>query len=137
VTADAVFDLDNPFRASINLLRVVADAYYKGIYLGQINVPNVNPVIRANGGQKITSYPLPFTIATDPKFLISFLKTAAADQGVDLGILRKSHVLGEVCFSVADYDCRATFRLRSEPGQHRYQHHFTSQHRQRDLHSDR
>lgn len=84
-----MFDLDNPFRASINLLRVVADAYYKGIYLGQINVPNVDPVIRANGGQKITSYPLPFTISTNPQFLINFLATAAADQGVSLGILRE------------------------------------------------
>lgn len=36
--ATATFNLQNPFTASINLLGVVANATYNGLYLGQINV---------------------------------------------------------------------------------------------------
>ncbi|KAM0789126.1 hypothetical protein ACM66B_003180 [Microbotryomycetes sp. NB124-2] len=87
VEAEAQFDLSNPFRVTINLLGVVARAFYKGIYLGQINQPTLDPIITARGFQNITSRKLPFEINLDPKFLIRFLFAVAADNGVDLGIL--------------------------------------------------
>lgn len=59
VTAEATFDLSNPFTASINLLGVVATASYKGTNLGEINVPNLNPQISAGGNDNITSRKLP------------------------------------------------------------------------------
>lgn len=36
--ANAIVTLQNPFTATINLLEVVANATYQGIYLGQVNV---------------------------------------------------------------------------------------------------
>ncbi|KAM0750211.1 hypothetical protein T439DRAFT_247618 [Meredithblackwellia eburnea MCA 4105] len=94
--AEASFDLSNPFTASINLLGVVANATYETFFLGQINQPTLNPVITAGGHQNITSRKLPFTLTTDPKFLIEFLEAAATAQGVDLGILLPefAYVLG-------------------------------------------
>ncbi|KAL8278093.1 hypothetical protein RQP46_009553 [Phenoliferia psychrophenolica] len=92
----ASFHLSNPFTASINLLGVVANATYQSFFLGQINQPTLNPPVSAGGHKNITSRTLPFTLTTDPKFLISFLEAAATAQGVDLGILLPefAYVLG-------------------------------------------
>ena len=57
--ADATFQLANPFTASINLVSVLANATYQGIFLGQIRVQNLNPPIRAPGKTLITSPVLP------------------------------------------------------------------------------
>lgn len=57
--ADATFNLDNPFTASINLIDVIADASYKGVPLGQINVKGLNPPISAPGKTLITSRVVP------------------------------------------------------------------------------
>ncbi|KAJ9479823.1 hypothetical protein PHBOTO_003303 [Pseudozyma hubeiensis] len=85
--AQANFDLRNPFTASINLLKVKADASYQGIFLGEINQDVSNNPIRAPGHTTITSRFLPFNFDLDPKNLIRFVQAAAATQGVDLGPL--------------------------------------------------
>ncbi|SPO24995.1 probable conserved hypothetical Ustilago-specific protein [Ustilago trichophora] len=85
--AQANFDLRNPFTASINLLKVKADASYQGIMLGEINQDLSSNPIRAPGHTTITSRFLPFNFNLDPKNLIRFVQAAAAAQGVDLGPL--------------------------------------------------
>lgn len=85
--------MSNPFRVVINLLGVVAKAFYRGIFLGEINQPTLDPIITARGFQNITSRKLPFDLNLDPKFLIRFLEAVAADNGVDLGILRTSPLI--------------------------------------------
>ncbi|SGY79107.1 BQ5605_C008g05044 [Microbotryum silenes-dioicae] len=87
VSSQATFGLSNPFRVSINLVSVVANASYKGIYLGQINQQPLPTVITAKGFQNLTSYKLPFNLNLDPRFLAKFVEFAAANNGVDLGIL--------------------------------------------------
>jgi hypothetical protein len=58
--AGSTFILDNPFTANINLLSVVANASYEGLFLGQINVPSINPPIFAPG-KTVTNAPnLPY-----------------------------------------------------------------------------
>ena len=85
--ASATFTLRNPFTASINLLQVLADASYQGIFLGRIDENLRNRVITAPGRTTITSYPLPFRFNLDPKNLIRFVSAAAAATGTDLGPL--------------------------------------------------
>lgn len=85
--AQANFDLRNPFTASINLLKVKADASYQGIFLGEINQDLSNNPITAPGHTTITSRFLPFNFDLDPKNLIRFVQAAAATAGVDLGPL--------------------------------------------------
>ncbi len=85
--AQANFDLRNPFTASINLLKVKADASYQGIFLGEINQDLSSNPIRAPGHTTITSRYLPFNFDLDPKNLIRFVQAAAATTGTDLGPL--------------------------------------------------
>ncbi|EST10168.1 Protein of unknown function DUF3712 [Kalmanozyma brasiliensis GHG001] len=85
--AQANFDLRNPFTASINLLKVKADASYQGIFLGEINQDLSSNPISAPGHTTITSRNLPFNFDLDPKNLIRFVQAAAATAGVDLGPL--------------------------------------------------
>ncbi|KAI5474806.1 pre-rrna processing protein [Pseudohyphozyma bogoriensis] len=94
--ADATFMLGNPFTAEINLISVVTNATYNGIFLGQINEQNLNPAISAPGHTTINSPTLPFELNTDPKALIQFVEAAATAQSVDLGILLPefAYVLG-------------------------------------------
>ncbi|GAA6063179.1 hypothetical protein JCM10212_003114 [Sporobolomyces blumeae] len=87
--------LQNPFTASINLLQVLANATYQGIYLGQVN-EKLNPVFSTAGHSTATSQTLDFNLDTDPKNLIRFLEAVASANGVDLGILLPefAYVLG-------------------------------------------
>ena len=85
-TAQASFQLKNPFTASINLLKVNAKASYQGIYLGVID-QSLSPAIRANGHTTITSRTLPLKMDLDPKHLIQFVEKAAANTNTDLGPL--------------------------------------------------
>ncbi|SCV70806.1 BQ2448_3568 [Microbotryum intermedium] len=96
VSAQVTFDLSNPLRVSINLVGVVANASYMGVYLGQINQQPLPKVITADGFQNITSYKLPFNLNLDPRFLAKFVEFAAANNGVDLGILKPAldYVIG-------------------------------------------
>lgn len=70
--AQAKFDLSNPFSASINLINVVANATYKDFFLGQINSQNLDPRIRANGKQNITSRNLPCVLSASHSILDAF-----------------------------------------------------------------
>lgn len=96
--ADANFDLSDPFTASINILSLVATAIYPqgNLNLGQINVPNVNPVISAPGHTQIRSYFLPLNFNLDPRVIIALLEAQASKNGVDLGPLPPlfAYVLG-------------------------------------------
>ena len=85
-TAQATFQLRNPFTASINLVKVKAKALYQGIYLGVID-QNLNPPIRAPGHATITSRTLPLKMDLDPKNLIRFIEKAAANTNTNLGPL--------------------------------------------------
>ena len=83
-TAQATFQLKNPFTASINLVKVKAAAYYQGIYLGVID-QKLKPPIRAPGHTTITSRTLPLKMDLNPKSLIPFVEKAAANTNTDLG----------------------------------------------------
>lgn len=86
--AETKFTLKNPFTASINLLRVGADAKYKGILLGTI--PNIDisaHPLRAEGHSSVTSPALPLKFNLDPVSIIRFLSAAAQDRNVNLGPL--------------------------------------------------
>jgi hypothetical protein len=86
--ADASFTLANPFTASINLLRVGADATYHNSSLGKIdNVDISSNPIHADGHSEVTSQTLPMKFNLNPVDIVNFLKTAAAENGVDLGPL--------------------------------------------------
>ncbi|WFC96532.1 hypothetical protein MBRA1_003193 [Malassezia brasiliensis] len=85
-TAQASFQLRNPFTASINLVKVNAKAYYEGIYLGVID-QTLSPQIHAGGHTTITSRTLPLKMDLDPKHLIQFVEKAAANTNTDLGPL--------------------------------------------------
>ncbi|WFD23341.1 hypothetical protein MEQU1_002030 [Malassezia equina] len=86
-TASATFQLDNPFTASINLLKVNAKAIYDGIYVGKIDQDLSSNPVRAPGHTKIVSRSLPFKMDLDPKNLIQFIEKAAQNTGTDLGPL--------------------------------------------------
>ncbi|WFC96531.1 hypothetical protein MBRA1_003192 [Malassezia brasiliensis] len=85
-TAQASFQLRNPFTASINLVKVNAKASYEGIYLGVID-QSLSPQIHAGGHTTITSRTLPLKMDLDPKHLIQFVEKAAANTNTDLGPL--------------------------------------------------
>ncbi|WFD26547.1 hypothetical protein MNAN1_001530 [Malassezia nana] len=85
--AEATFQLDNPFTASINLIKVNAKALYDGIYLGKIDQDLSKNPIHAPGHTKIVSRSLPFDMDLDPKNLIRFIEKAAQNTGTDLGPL--------------------------------------------------
>ncbi|KAF5351977.1 hypothetical protein D9756_007389 [Leucocoprinus leucothites] len=86
--ATASFSLSNPFTASINLLRLGASASYQGIHLGSIpNTDISSHPIRAEGHSDVTSPGLPFIFNLDPVAIIGLLRTAAAQNHVDLGPL--------------------------------------------------
>ncbi|SHO78091.1 Uncharacterized protein MSYG_2433 [Malassezia sympodialis ATCC 42132] len=86
-TAEATFQLDNPFTASINLIKVNARAIYDGIYIGKIDQDLSKNPVHASGHSKIVSRSLPFSMVLDPKVLIRFIETAARNTGTDLGPL--------------------------------------------------
>lgn len=77
----------NPFTASINLLKVKAEADYDGIHLATINQDLSSNPIRAPGKVTTTSYPLVAAIDIDPKNLINFILLAAKNTGTGLGPL--------------------------------------------------
>lgn len=77
----------NPFTASINLLKVNADASYQGIHLATIDQDLSSNPIHAPGKTTTTSYPLVAAVDIDPKNLINFIFAAAAATGTDLGPL--------------------------------------------------
>ncbi|BGP44010.1 hypothetical protein JCM10449v2_008067 [Rhodotorula kratochvilovae] len=84
--ASAQVTLQNPFTASVNLLQVLTNATFNGIYLGQVN-EKLNPVFSTAGKATATSGNLDFALNTNPKDLIRFLEAVAIQNGVDLGIL--------------------------------------------------
>ena len=86
--AQATFQLDNPFSASINILVLTATATYNGLTLGKINSINVesNP-ISAPGHSNITSPSIPLQFNLDPVTIVSLIADAAQANGVDLGPL--------------------------------------------------
>ncbi|KZV76329.1 hypothetical protein PENSPDRAFT_747787 [Peniophora sp. CONT] len=87
--ATSTFVLDNPFTASINLLKVSAGATYAdSLFLGAIEDVDLssNP-IHAPGHQNTTSSELPFHFNLDPTTIITLLLDGAANNNVDLGPL--------------------------------------------------
>ncbi|GAA5969858.1 hypothetical protein JCM21900_004182 [Sporobolomyces salmonicolor] len=93
--ANAVVTLQNPFTATINLLQVLTNATYNGIYLGQVN-EKLSPAFTTSGHSTASSQNLNFDLDTDPKNLINFLEAVANANGVNLGILLPefAYVLG-------------------------------------------
>lgn len=80
------FVLANPFTASINLLRVDADATYEGLNLATIdNVDLSSNPIHAPGHQNVTSQEIPLSFNLDPVTIITLLATLAKENNVDLG----------------------------------------------------
>lgn len=86
--ATTSFTLSNPFTASINLLRVKATASFHGIALGSVPDTDMssNP-IHAGGHSDVTSPGLPLKFNLDPVAIISLLRQASAENGVNLGPL--------------------------------------------------
>ncbi|KAL0580357.1 hypothetical protein V5O48_000210 [Marasmius crinis-equi] len=87
--AQTTFSLANPFTASINLLKVKADAIYNNLTLGTIDADVSSNPIHADGHSTITSPTLPLKYNLDPFTIVSFLKAASQAQGVDLGPLNE------------------------------------------------
>jgi hypothetical protein len=84
----AKFVLANPFTASINLLRVDADATYHGVKLGEIdNVDLSSNPFHAPGHQNTTSAELPLKFNMDPQTIVTLLATLATENHVDIGPL--------------------------------------------------
>ena len=84
--AQVTLQVDNPFTASINLLKVNAKVFYKSHYLGVVD-QNLKPPIRAPGHTKITSRSVQLDMDIDPKNLMSFIEERATDSNTDLGPL--------------------------------------------------
>lgn len=86
--ASASFILDNPFTASIDLLRTTAIATYQGLTLGEIlNFDTSEKPIHAEGHSSVTSPELPLKLNRDPVTIIQLLLLSAKANGVDLGPL--------------------------------------------------
>ncbi|WFD30560.1 hypothetical protein MSPP1_001581 [Malassezia sp. CBS 17886] len=88
-TAQATFQLQNPFTASINLLKVNASAIYEGVTLGAITQDLSKNPVSAPGHKTITSRSLPLKMNLDPKNLIKFIRKAAVATKTDLGPLQQ------------------------------------------------
>ncbi|KAF7301181.1 hypothetical protein MIND_00682600 [Mycena indigotica] len=85
--AQATFILDNPFTASINLLKVNTVATFHGVPLGTIDADvSANP-IHADGHGSVTSSPLPLKFNLNPLAIIGLLTTLAQENNVNLGPL--------------------------------------------------
>ena len=84
--AQVTLQVDNPFTASINLLKVNAKVYYKWHYLGVVD-EELKPPIRAPGHTRITSRSVELHMDLDPKHLMSFIEDRAADSNTDIGPL--------------------------------------------------
>ena len=84
--AQSSFVLDNPFTASINLVKVGATATFHNLSLGTIDHVDIssNPV-HANGHSDVTSAPLPLKFNLDPATIIQLLTIGAQNNHVDLG----------------------------------------------------
>jgi len=84
--AQTSFTLDNPFTASINLLKVGAEATFHNLTLGTIDNVDVssNP-IHADGHSDVTSPSLPLKFNLDPPTIIQLLTIGAQNNNVDLG----------------------------------------------------
>ncbi|CAL1708136.1 unnamed protein product [Somion occarium] len=84
--ARSSFILQNPFTASINLLKVGASATFHNLTLGSIDNVDVssNP-IHANGHSDVTSSILPLKFNLDPATVIQLLTIGAQNNNVNLG----------------------------------------------------
>ena len=87
--AQTSFTLANPFTASINLLKVKADAVYHNLRLGTIDTDVSSNPIHADGHTTVTSPSLPLQFNLDPANIVAFLKIASQENGVDLGPLNE------------------------------------------------
>ncbi|KIY74263.1 hypothetical protein CYLTODRAFT_363931 [Cylindrobasidium torrendii FP15055 ss-10] len=84
-TAQADFTLDNPFSASINIVNLDTNAYYKSHFLGEIKADTSGSPIHADGHGSVTSQKLDMDYNLNPVDIINFLTQLASDNGVDLG----------------------------------------------------
>ena len=77
--------VDNPFTASLNIVKVGAVANYNDIAVGTINQDLSSNPIRAPGNQVTTSQTLPITVDIRPKTLVRLVTELSAATGVSLG----------------------------------------------------
>lgn len=84
--AQSSFVLENPFTASINLLKVGATATFHNLSLGSIDNVDIssNPV-HADGHSDVTSSSLPLKFNLDPATIIQLLTIGAQNNHIDLG----------------------------------------------------
>ena len=75
----------NPFTASLNIIKVKADAIYNDLTIGTINDDLTNDPIRAPGHQSTTSQAIPITLDIRPKALVQLVLELSAATGVSLG----------------------------------------------------
>ncbi|KAA1471743.1 hypothetical protein DENSPDRAFT_133322 [Dentipellis sp. KUC8613] len=86
--ASSSFILDNPFTASLNLLRVTATATHQDLNLGKIdNADLSSSPVHADGHSKVTSQEIPFKFNLDPIMIIQLLLSGGQNNHVDLGPL--------------------------------------------------
>ncbi|TFY72142.1 hypothetical protein EVG20_g865 [Dentipellis fragilis] len=86
--ASSSFVLDNPFTASLNLLRVTATATHQNLNLGKIdNVDLSSSPVHADGHSDVTSQEIPFKFNLDPIMIIQLLLSGGQNNHVDLGPL--------------------------------------------------
>jgi hypothetical protein len=87
--ATAAVTMSNSFTASINILKLHAEAMVAGVAIGNINqdLAAQNKIISAPGKKITTSQSVPININIDPKNLVKFILAAAKMYNVDLGPL--------------------------------------------------
>ncbi|KAI0256058.1 hypothetical protein BJV78DRAFT_435519 [Lactifluus subvellereus] len=86
--AFASFTLDNPFTASINLLKVTLTITYQQLTIGKIeHIDLSSSPIHTNGHSSTASPQLPFNFNLDPLTIIQLLLSGAQTNHVDLGPL--------------------------------------------------
>ncbi len=77
--------VDNPFTASLNIIRVKAQAEYAGATIGTVDADLGSNPIRAPGKQVTTSQAIPITLDIRPKSLVRLVLALAQATGTSLG----------------------------------------------------
>ncbi|KAI8873166.1 hypothetical protein GQ42DRAFT_118311 [Ramicandelaber brevisporus] len=86
-TAQAGFTMVNPYTATMSIFKIKSNITYHGVPLGYIDTDLSSKPFVCAGKSEATRSDIPLNLNLNPKVLIAFIKTAAAENGVDLGIV--------------------------------------------------
>ncbi|KAJ1923184.1 hypothetical protein IWQ60_006039 [Tieghemiomyces parasiticus] len=108
--AEAGFELNNPFAASLAILTMDAQVIYRGMEVGSIKVDLTKNPLKVEGHSVLVSPDLPFKMNLETSTIVGLIKGSAEDSNVDLGPLNELLALltDEPADTESDDDASAT-----------------------------